>query len=218
MENKQHNMGSGLTIGKRKKVLNEAQIGDKVLLGKERGFLIGQTSDGQWIVQIQGSTKFAKDKDVKVLRGLAQNATIKPHMDFCEKTQKLLFEQYVKCGIFYRTVPIRTQGCYVKYSDYLKATPESTVNVLIEGELNMLPKEQVRVMEDPNDFANPQDYVEAVQIDERTGEATANIMVHAGDYTSAIGDADPVRILRGIGGDSPVFETLPKGQVRTLSV
>jgi hypothetical protein len=81
------------------KQLNESQIGDKVLLGKERGYLIGQTSDGQWIVQIQGSTKFAKDKDFKVLRGLAQNSTVKPPMNFDEKTQKLLFEQYVKCGM-----------------------------------------------------------------------------------------------------------------------
>ena len=49
------------------KTLNEAQIGDKVLLGKERGYLIGQTSDGQWIVQIQGSTKMASDKEVRVI-------------------------------------------------------------------------------------------------------------------------------------------------------
>ena len=200
--------------------LNEAQIGDKVLLGKERGYLIGQTSDGQWIVQIQGSTKFAKDKDVKVLRGLAQNTpeTKKHLMSFDEKTQKLLFEQYVKCGIFYKMVPIRTNGCYVKYSDYLKATQDTNVNVLVEGVLNMVPRDQVRVMEDPQDFANPQDYVEGVEINPQTGEATANIMIHAGDYTSSIGDAEGVRIIRGIDGDSPVFETLPKGNIRTLSV
>jgi hypothetical protein len=198
--------------------LNEAQIGDKVLLGKERGYLIGQTSDGQWIVQIQGSTKFAKDKELKVLRGLAQNTTVKPHMNFDEKTQKLLFEQYVRCGIFYKNVPIRTQGCYVRYSDYLNATPESNVNILVEGVLNMLPKEQVRVMEDPQDFANPQDYVEGVEINTTTGEAISNIMIHAGDYTSSIGDADPVRIIKGIEGSSPVFATLPKEQIRTLSV
>ena len=69
------------------KTLNEAQIGDKVLLGKERGYLIGQTSDGQWIVQIQGSTKMASDKEVKVIRGLAQNSPMKPPMKFDEKTQ-----------------------------------------------------------------------------------------------------------------------------------
>jgi hypothetical protein len=198
--------------------LNEAQIGDKVLLGKERGYLIGQTSDGQWIVQIQGSTKFAKDKDLKVLAGLAQNTpnTKALLINFDEKTQKLLFEQYVKCGIFYKMVPVKTQGCYVRYSDYLKDSPN--VNVLIEGVLNIIPRDQVQVMENPQDFANPQDYVEGVEINTETKEATANIMIHAGDYTSSIGDADPVRIIRGIDGDNPVFGTLAKEQIRTLSV
>jgi hypothetical protein len=200
------------------KQLNEAQIGDKVLLGKERGYLIGQTSDGQWIVQIQGSTKFAKDKELKILRGLAQNAVVKPHMSFDEKTQKLLFEQYVRCGIFYKAIPIRTNGCYIKYSDYLKSTPGTSVNILVEGVLNIIPRDQIQVMEDPQDFANPQDYVEGVEVNIETGEAIVNIMVHAGDYTSSIGDADPVRIIKGIDGDSPVFGTLAKGQVRTLSV
>lgn len=198
------------------KQLNEAQIGDKVLLGKERGYLIGQTSDGQWIVQIQGSTKFAKDKDLKVLRGLAQNVTVKPPINFDEKTQKVLFEQYVKCGIFYKSVPVRTNGCYVKYSDYLKSTPD--INVLIEGVLNILPRDQVRVMENPQDFANPQDYVEGVEIDTQSGEAVDNIMIHAGDYSSSIGDADGVRIIRGMDGENPVFGTLAKEQIRTLSV
>ena len=200
--------------------LNEAQIGDKVLLGKERGYLIGQTSDGQWIVQIQGSTKFAKDKELKVLRGLAQNTpNTKPLlMSFDDKTQKLLFEQYVKCGIFYKAVPIRTNGCYIKYSDYLKSAPGTSVNILVEGVLNIIPRDQVQVMEDPQDFANPQDYVEGVEVNTETGEAINNIRIHAGDYTSSIGDADPVRIIQGIEGDSPVFGTLAKGQIRTLSV
>lgn len=200
--------------------LNEAQIGDKVLLGKERGYLIGQTSDGQWIVQIQGSTKFARDKELKVLRGLAQNTpnTKALLINFDEKTQKLLFEQYVKCGIFYKAVPIRTNGCYIRYSDYLKSTPGTNVNILVEGALNIVPRDQVRVLEDPQDFANPQDYVEGVEVNTQTGEATANIMIHAGDYSSTIGDADPVRIIRGIDSDSPVFGTLAKGQIRTLSV
>lgn len=201
---------------KNPKPLNESQIGDKVLLGKERGYLIGQTSDGQWIVQIQGSTKLAKDKEIKVIRGSVENVTQKPHMNFDEKTQKLLFEQFVRCGIFYGSVPIKTNGCYVKYSDFLKSNP--TVNVLIEGIMNVMPSDQVKVLENPQDFANPQDYVEGVEINISTGEAISNIMIHAGDYIEGLGDADPVRIIRGMEGDSPILETLPKGQIRTLSV
>ena len=200
-----------------KESLNEAQLGDKVLLGKERGYLIGQTSDGQWIVQIQGSTKFAKDKDVKVLRGLAQNVTTKPPMKFDEKTQKLLFEQFIRCGIFYNSVPIKTLNCYVKYSDYLKEDVGAGITVIVDGEPTFMPKSQIRLFENPNDFANVADYVEAVVIDEQTGEAIANIKVHAGDYSQAVGDSDPVRVITNVNGE-PQMETLPKSKVRTLSV
>jgi hypothetical protein len=137
-------------------------------------------------------------------------------MRFNEKTQKLLFEQYVKCGIFYRTVPVKINGCYVKYSDYLQGSPN--VNVLIEGDLSIIPRDQVQVLENPQDFANPQDYVEGVEINTETGEAINNIMIHAGDYISSIGDADPVRIIQGIDGSNPVFGTLAKEQIRTLTV
>jgi hypothetical protein len=198
------------------KPLNEAQIGDKVAFGKEQGYVIGQMSDGSWIVQIQYSTKVAKDSQLKVLKGLAQKGAMKPPMKFDDKTQKLLFEQYVHCGIFYNTVPIKTTHCYVKYSDMLADSP--TVNVLVEGDMQILPKEQIRLFENPNDFANPQDYVPGVTVDEETEEATGNCLVHAGDYSQAVGDADSCRCIFGSENQEPRMETLPRSRVRTLSV
>lgn len=200
-----------------KESLNETNLGDKVLLNKERGYVIGQTSDGKWIIQIQGSTKTATDKDVKVLRGAVQNVTLKPPMKFDDKTQKLLFEQFIKCGIFYGNVPIKTNDCYVRYSEFVKAKEGEPLNVLIEGNLNIMPKEQVKIFEDPNNFANPQDYVKAVIIGENE-DVIDNILVHAGDYSQAIGDADPVRVILGPDSENPEMDTLPKGSVRTLSV
>jgi hypothetical protein len=198
--------------------LNEAQLGDKVMLGKERGYLIGQSSNGEWIVQIQGSTKMAKDKDVKVISGHAQNVILKPPMKFDDKTQKLLFEQFIKCGIFYGNVPIKMNDCYVRYSEFSKARSGENINVLIEGNLNIMSKDQVKIFDDPNDFANPLDYVEAVIIDDVSKEAIANILVHAGDYSNSIGDADPVRVITNPNQEDSKLETLPKGMVKTLSV
>jgi hypothetical protein len=198
--------------------LNEAQLGDKVALGKERGYIIGQTSDKQWIVQIQGSTKTASDKEVKVLHGLAKNTTVKPHMKFDDKTQKLLEQQFIRCGVFYNNIPIKMTDCYVRYSEFSNATPDTKINVLIEGALNIMPKNQVKIFEDPQNFANPQDYVEAVVINPETGDATQNILVHAGDYSEALGDADPVRVILGPDSDKPEMETLPRKIVRTLAV
>ena len=196
--------------------LNEAQLGDKVELNKERGYVIGQMSDGSWIVQIEGSTKTAKDKELKVLKGLAQKGALKPPMKFDDKTQKLLFEQYIRCGVFFNSVPIKTTNCYLKYSDFLIDSP--TVNVLVEGQLQIMPKDQIRLFENPNDFANPQDYVPGVTVDEETEEATDNCLVHAGDYSQAVGDADSCRCIFGSENQQPRMETLPRSRVRTLSV
>lgn len=195
--------------------LNEAQIGDKVILGKERGYLIGQSSDGDWIVQIQGSTKKVKEKEVKVIS--ARATEVKPHMKFDPRTQKVLFEQFIRCGIFHKSVPIKTSDCYIKYSEWLSKDGDR-VNVIIEGESNLMPREQVRILEDPNDFANIDNYVEGVEINEITGEAISNILIHAGDYTEALAAADPVRILRSVEGSDPVIETLPKSNIKTLTI
>jgi len=78
--------------------LNEyAQITDRVIYDKLKGNIIGQLGD-KFIVQVQGSTYLVNSDDIKEFYK-KQNLTTKPHMKFDEKTQKLLFEQYVKCGI-----------------------------------------------------------------------------------------------------------------------
>ena len=84
--------------------------------------------------------------------------------------------------------------------------------------MNLVPRENVKVFEDPNDFANLQDYVDGVQIDPETGDAIENMLINAVDYTNAIGDSDPVRVIKGPDSPEPKLETLPKALIRTLSV
>ncbi|HRT03632.1 MAG TPA: hypothetical protein P5513_06795 [Candidatus Diapherotrites archaeon] len=197
--------------------LNEsAQIGDNVIFDGRKGYIIGKASNGDLLVQIQGSSQFVNPNKVKVIGVKAK--VMEPPFKFDEKTQKVLFEQYVKCGIFMGTVPIKTQNCYVKYSQWRDAKLDENVNVISDGELNILPKNNVKVFEDPNDFANPQDYIEGVIIDKISGDAIANILINAIDYTKAIGDSDPVRIIKNPGSDNPQLETMPKSLLRTLSV
>jgi len=204
-------------IGPVSESLNEdAQILDKVRYGKDRGYVTGEI-DGKMIVMVQGSTFLVDPKDLKEWNR-KPDLTTEPHMKFDEETQKLLFEQYVKCGVFHGNVPIKMNGCYVRYSQWEKAAPEQQIRVLVEGNTTFMPKSQVRILEDLNDFANVDSYVPGVLVDEATEDAIENVLVHAVDYTAAIGDADSVRVVkRGLSGEQEI-QTVPKAMVRTLAV
>lgn len=203
-------------VEKKKSKLNEsAQIGDTVIFNKQKGSVIGQIGD-DLIVQVQGSSNYAKQSDVNVVG--AKVETLKPPFKFSKETQKLLFEQYVRCGIFMENTPIKTTDCFVRFSDWKDAKDLDPVNVIIEGQSTLLNKDQIRIFEDANNFANLDNYVEGVEIDESTGEAISNIQINVIDYTEAIGDADPVRIIRAGNGTEPTTDTVPKATVRTLSI
>jgi len=202
------------------KKLNEAQIGDTVLLDKQKGYIIGQMGD-KILVQVQGSTNCVTPKDVKVLN--AKVETQKPPFEFDKLTlqnltTKALFEQFVRCGIYVGNTPVKISNCYTKYSDWKDAENDKPINVLVEGSITIMPKSQVRILEDVNDFANLDNYIEGVEIDESTGDAISNVKINAMDYTNALGDADPVRIIRGGKSEEPQVDTVAKATLRTLAV
>jgi len=202
---------------KKTQSLNEsAQVGDKVIYKGQRGYIIGQTRDNDWVVQVQGTSDFVNPKDVKVI-GIKAKTMELPYK-FDEKTQKVLFEQFVRCGIFMGNIPVKISNCFVKYSQWRDAQMNENINVISDGRLNIMPKEQVRVFEDPNDFANPEDYVEGVIIDEVSGEAIENILINAIDYSGTIGSTESVRIIREPESPEPELENFPKALLRTLSV
>lgn len=196
--------------------LNEyIQLGDTVSIQGEKGYVIGEIG-GQIIVQIQGNTKLVSPNKTKVTDA-KHYEEVKPHMKFDEKTQALLFEQYVRCAIYLGNVPIKFNDCYVKYSSWNNATDDQQVKVLMEGNKTFMPKHQIRILEDINDFANEDNYVPGVIIDEETETVLDNILINAIDYTEAIGDADPVRVIKGQ-GEAQEMQTMPKAMLRTLSV
>jgi hypothetical protein len=194
----------------------EVQILDKVRYNKDRGYVTGEI-EGKVIVMIQGSTYLVDPKDLKEWNN-KPDLTTQPHMKFDEQTQKLLFEQFVRCGVYSGNIPIRLTDCYVQYSHWEKADDDRMIKVLVEGNATFLPKSQVRILEDINDFANEDNYVPGVLIDEATEEVIENILVQAIDYTDAIGDADSVRIIRKTPEGEQEIQTVPKSMVRTLAI
>lgn len=205
---------------KENRPLNEnVQILDKVYYKNQRGYISGQI-DGKWIVQVQGSTYLVEPSDLREYNKKPDPA-VKPPMKFDDRTQALLFEQYVKCGIYQGNVPIKLHDCYVRYSHWEKAQPDQQVKVLIEGMKKFMPKSSIKILENLNDFANEDNYVPGVIVDNTSidsEEAISNILVHAIDYTTAIGDADAVRVIITNPDGEPELQTMPKSAVRTLSV
>ena len=200
------------------KNINEgAQIGDTVTFNGEKGYIVGQTNSGDLIVQVQGSTHLTDPDKVKPIG--EKKEILKPPFEFDKITQqnltiKALFEQYVKCGIYLNNTPIKINDCYTKYSDWSNASMDQMVNVLVEGHSNLLPKSQVKILEDANSFANPDNYVPGAIIDEATENVLENVMINVEDFTGAIGDANMVRIIR----QDSTLDSVPSAILRTLSV
>ncbi|MBW3020772.1 hypothetical protein KY334_05725, partial [Candidatus Woesearchaeota archaeon] len=183
-----------------KKLNENAQIGDTVTFDKKKGYVIGQTGDGDLIIQIQGSTEKVKPTKVKAV-GKKSVVVTEPPYKFDKNTlqnltTKSLFEQYVQCGIFMGNTPVKTNNCYVKFNEWNDAENEKTVSVIVEGSTTLLPKSQIKIFEDVNDFANPDNYVEGSIINEESGEIIENVLINMVDYTQTIGDSDEVRIVR----------------------
>jgi hypothetical protein len=198
-------------------ILNEGvEILDKVILDKERGYVTGQI-DGKMIVMVQGNTYLVDPKELKEYNKTPAPCVV-PHMKFDEKTQKLLFEQWVRCGVYHGNVPIKMSDCYVKYSLWESAQDDQNVKVMVEGRAIFMPKGQVRILEDINEFANEENYVPGVLIDEATEQVIENILVNAVDYTNAIGDADAIKIIKESPSGEQEFQTAPKSMIRTLAV
>lgn len=198
-------------------ILNEEiQILDKVILNKERGYVTGEI-EGKLIVMIQGSTYLVDPKELKEYNKKPEPIVV-PHMKFDEKTQKLLFEQWVRCGVYHGNVPIKMNECYVKYNLWEAAKEDQNVKVMIEGNPTFMPKSQVRILEDINAFANEENYIPGVVIDEVTEEVIENILLHAVDYANAVGDADSVRIIKQTLSGEQEMQSAPKSMLRTLSV
>jgi hypothetical protein len=200
------------------KPLNEYhQIGDTVRYDKEKAYVIGQV-EGKFLVQVQGSTYLVDEKTLKDYYNKKPELTTVPHMKFNEETQKLLFEKYVRCGVYMGNVPVKLTDCFVKYNQWKEAASDQQVKVLIEGNTTFITKSQIKIYEDLNTFANPDNYVPGVIVDESGEGALENILINAIDYSNAIGDADEVEIIRKTPSGEQERQTMPRSSLRTLTI
>jgi hypothetical protein len=203
-----------INLKKNNKLNEEVQLLDTVTLDGKKGYVIGQIN-GDIIVQIQGNTHLVNPKKVKEQK--QEPLQVTPHMKFDKVTQKLLFEQYVRCGIYVGNTPIKVNNCTTRYSEWLEAKDDQPIKVLIEGTPTFLTKDQIRIFEDVNVFANEENFIPGMLIDEATGEGIENILFNVEDLTNAISDTDEIRIIKSV-GEEQVTASVPAALVRSLSV
>jgi hypothetical protein len=130
-----------------KKKLNESvQVGDEVILNKKRGSVTGKINN-KIIVAIQGSTEEVSEEAVEIKRTNVPEKTNMNKMKFDELTQKVLFEQFVNCGIYMNNIPIKTTNCFVNYATWNKAQLDENVSVIIDNNTCLYPKNQIKIHE-----------------------------------------------------------------------
>jgi len=204
------------SVKKKSKTLNEnAQIGDTVKLNGDKGYVIGQTSDGDLIVQVQFSTHKVAPGKVKTL-GEKKDPLVKPPYTFDDKTlqnltTKALFEKFVSCGIYMGNTPVKLNGCSVKFSDWNNADDEKPIGVIIEGRTTILPKKQIRILEDINTFADPTPYAWGIYTNPH-GESE-DVLVNSEEFIGSYADAQGVTIIRNI-DTTPEAVQVPKDRIQ----
>ncbi len=173
------------------------QLLDVVSYDKQKAFVVGQLSCGDFIIELSknGQTIQVKESELKLLVGKAPGNI--QQFKFDKETQKVLFEQLIKCGIFMNNVPIKTNNCFVQYSDWLDAKDNENINVIIEGTVNLFPKSHIQLFEDVNDFANVNDLIPGTipDYENSLGGGRRKVWVKLDSKQNSIGGADEIFVI-----------------------
>jgi hypothetical protein len=173
------------------------QLLDVVSYDKQKAFVIGQLGCGDYIIELSknGQTIQVKEDQIKLLVGKAPGSI--QQFKFDKETQKVLFEQWVKCGVYMNNVPVKTNNCFVQYSDWVEAKDSENINVLIEGTINLFPKSNIQLFEDVNDFANINDLVSGTipDYEDSLGNGRRKVWVKLNQKQNAIGGADEIFVI-----------------------
>lgn len=157
-------------------VLNEAEVNvlDYVKLKNgKKGQIISKFPNDNFIVNVEGHTIECDRKDLTLVNA-------KPDCEvpykFDPQTLKAIYEQKVCCGMFMNEMRITPSDCYVTYSDFMNANDSDEISILIEGVKTPVLRKYVKVLESVDNFANINDYSEAVytEVDGRKVDVLAN--------------------------------------------
>ena len=184
--------------------------------GGQKGQIIGKLPmSDNFIVNVNGHTIIASPKSVKMVT--EKPDTLPAPYKFDPTTLKALFEQFVHCGVFINENQITPNNCFVKYSDFINAKNDEDITIVIDGQRTIANKKYIRIMEEINDFANVNEYVEGVEVTS-TGAELRNILFNISDYSQATGTNDTVRVLVPDENNEQVLIYLPAGAIKPIEM
>lgn len=197
--------------------LKQPNILDWVYIeGGQKGQIIGKLPmSDNFIVNVNGHTIEASPKSVKMVT--EKPDTLPAPYKFDPTTLKALFEQFVHCGMFINENQITPNNTFVKYSDFINAKNDEDITIVIDGQRTVANKKYIRIMEEVNDFANVNEYVEGVEIS-GSGATLRNILFNISDYSKAAGSSAPVRVLVTDENNEQVLIYLPAGSIKPVEM
>ena len=184
--------------------------------GGQKGQIIGKLPmSDNFIVNVNGHTIEASPKSVKMVT--EKPDTLPAPYKFDPTTLKALFEQFVHCGMFINENQITPNNTFVKYSDFINAKNDEDIMIVIDGQKTIANKKYIRIMEEINDFANVNEYVEGVEIT-GSGATLRNILFNISDYSKAAGTSAPVRVLVTDENNEQILIYLPAGSIKPVEM
>ena len=147
----------------------------------DKGQIICQQADGNFIVNVSGHTKIYAPNQVEPITQRLD--LVDTPFKYDEATLAGVYESYVRCGMFVNGIQVTPNDCHVKLLDYMRASDNSEINIVIEGENAKSMKRYIRILEDLNDVIDLANYAPGVMIHVVEGvEQKAHVLVNIQDY------------------------------------
>jgi len=153
--------------------------------GGDKGQIICQQADGNFIVNVAGHTKIYSPNQVEPITQRLD--LVDTPFKYDEATLAGVYESYVRCGMFVNGVQVTPNDCHVKLLDYMRASDNSEVNIVIEGENAKSMKRYIRILEDLNDVIDLANYAPGVMTHIVEGvEQKTDVLVNVQDYRNYV--------------------------------
>lgn len=153
--------------------------------GGDKGQIICQQADGNFIVNVSGHTKIYSPNQVEPITQRLD--LVDTPFKYDEATLAGVYESYVRCGMFVNGVQVTPNDCHVKLLDYMRASDNSEVNIVIEGENAKSMKRYIRILEDLNDVIDLANYAPGIMTHVVEGvEQKTDVLVNIQDYRNYV--------------------------------
>lgn len=150
-----------------------------------KGQIICQQMDGNFIVNVAGHTRIYSPNQVEPINQRLD--LVDTPFKYDEATLAGVYESYVNCGMFVNGIQVTPNDCHVKLLEYMTATDNNEINIIIEGESAKAQKRYIRILEDLNDVLDLANYAPGVMTHIVEGvEQKVDVLVNVPDYRNYV--------------------------------